>query len=232
MGTSWLNLTLTFPLSLHFILMILQYSHHHIRFLSHCLHIPRTHCHLFFLIPTLSPLSFPCVPINPFPVHSSTQGLSVPIMAGPSSPPAHTHSAHTASLSLSLYQLGINLLKQRASWRAAHCRPCEVLPLHRSTLLPILGTTHSTNLFFPLFYSQNKSGPKVTTKQMRVEKASDCSCRVLTVKLSHIKQNACVLYWFDLCLHSYIHIYNYICSLFHQTLDWILKYFSGRTKCN
>lgn len=111
----------------------------------HCLRIPHVHCHLFFLIPTLPLLSFPCVPINLFPVHSSTQGLSVPIMAGPSSPRL-TDSAHSP-LSLSLYQLGINPLKQRASWRAAHRRPCEVLPLHRSTLLPILRTTHLSNLF-------------------------------------------------------------------------------------
>lgn len=95
------------------------------------------------LLPHSHSVSFPYVPINLFPVHSSTQGLSVPITTGPSCPPpllTHTLCAHSP-FSLSLYQLGIKLLKQRASWRTPHHKPCEVLPLHGYTLLPILRTT-------------------------------------------------------------------------------------------
>lgn len=118
MGTSWLNFMLTFPLSVHFFRTILQYSHYHIRFLSHCLHIPRTHCHLLFLVPTLSlslarsllslcsHKSFPCALLHTRLVRSNYGRAA--------QPPAHTLCTHSP-LSLSLYQLGINLLKQRAS---------------------------------------------------------------------------------------------------------------------
>lgn len=110
-----------------------------------------------FLKPTLtfSPLvptqflSFPCVPVNLFPLRSFTQGLSVPIKAGWCSPPG-SHTLNTQPpppTSLSLYQLGINLLKQRACWQAAHHRPCEELPPHRLSLLPISRTLCSANLF-------------------------------------------------------------------------------------
>lgn len=114
--------------------------------LSHQIPLPLP-LHSSYLLPPFSStfpfsVSFPCVPINPFPVHSSTQGLSVPITAGPSSP-LLTHRP----LSLSLYQLGINILKQRASWRAAHHRPCEILPLLHSTLLPI----HQNDTFIQPF---------------------------------------------------------------------------------
>lgn len=95
-------------------------------------------------------------------------------------PGSHTHRTHThRPLSLSLYQLGINLLKQRGCWRAAHRRPCEVLPLQRSTLLPILRTTHSATSF-PLSRSQNKSGSWASaTTQARGEKVNKhwmCRC--------------------------------------------------------
>lgn len=119
-------------------------------------------------------LNFPCVPRNPFPVHpSTTQGLSVPITTGPCSTtttttnPLHPRLTHSP-LSLSLYQLGINLLKQRGSWRAAHREPCEVLPLHRYTPLPILRTTHSCNLFttFP--------PPKQMRAQSIIDKTEEC----------------------------------------------------------
>lgn len=102
-------------------------------------------------------LYFPCVPINPFPcalLHTRLVRSNYRRAVQP--PGSHTHSAHTAPLSLSLYQLGINLLKQRASWRAAHRGPCEVLPLHRSTLLPILRNRHIHPTSFPLCCSQNK----------------------------------------------------------------------------
>lgn len=134
----------TFPLTLHIFLRILQYS------LSDWIPLPTAstflvaHCHLFFLVPTLPLLSLcshkslPCALLHTRLVRSN-YGRAV-------QPPAHTLGTHSP-LSLSLYQLGINLLKQRASWRAAHRGPCEVLPLHRSTLLPILRTTHSSNLF-------------------------------------------------------------------------------------
>lgn len=146
-GTSWLIIMPAFPLTLH-----PTYLSHELEIslsLSDGIPLPTASTFLMFIVTFSSSfplsLSFPCVPINLFPVHSSAQGLSVPITAGPSSPRL-THSAHSP-LSLSLYQLGINPLKQRASWRAAHRRPCEVLPLHRSTLLPILRTTYLSNLF-------------------------------------------------------------------------------------
>lgn len=90
-------------------------------------------------------LFFPYVPINLFPrallhtrlVHSN-YGRAV-------QPPAHTLCTHSPH-SLSLYQLGINLLKQRASWRAAHRGACEELPLRRSTLPTIPRVTHSSSL--------------------------------------------------------------------------------------
>lgn len=74
-------------------------------------------------------------------------------------PPAHTLYTHSLH-SLSLYQLGINLLKQRASWRAAHRGPCEVLPPRCSTLPPIPRMTHSSSLL-PTVPATNRPGEKV-----------------------------------------------------------------------
>lgn len=78
----------------------------------HCLHIPAAHCHLFFPIPTrpllslCSHKSFPCALLHTRLVRSN-YGRAV-------QPSAHTLSTHSPH-SLSLYQLGIKPVKQRAS---------------------------------------------------------------------------------------------------------------------
>lgn len=136
----------------HVCLRILSYS------LSDWIPLP-TFPVLVTTFPSSFPLSlfFPYVPINLFPrallhtrlVHSN-YGRVV-------QPPAHTLCTHSPH-SLSLYQLGINLLKQRASWRAAHRGACEVLPLHCSTLPNIPKMTHSSSLLHAAMATKQISG--------------------------------------------------------------------------
>lgn len=157
---------------------------------------------------------------------SCAQGLSVPIIAWgglsgppplPSTPlpllsfspcwtPAHTLCAHTAPLSLSLYQLGIKPLKQRSSWRVAYHGPCEALPpaslhpashphSHSSNLFP---TAPATKQIWPqgIGTKTEKRGQKVanragkTTRQRRraEQNAQHCSRhRVVSYKAPQLR---------------------------------------------
>lgn len=104
-------------------------------------------------------LSFPYVPINLVPLWTPPhKACPFQLQWGRAAPGSHTLYTHSLH-SLSLYQLGINLLKQRASWRAAHRGPCEVLPPHCSTLPPIPRMTHSSSLL-PTVLATKQTGEK------------------------------------------------------------------------
>lgn len=151
--------------------------------------------------PSSFPLSlfFPYVPINLFPRALLHTRLVHSNYSRAMQPPAHTLCTHSPH-SLSLYQLGINRLKQRASWRAAHRGTCEVLPLHCSTLPSWEWHIHPAS--FPQRWPQNKSGTKVTGESIivrstgfQVKSKHSSSASVRSIMIGLPKLNPAVLTW-------------------------------------
>lgn len=121
MGTSWLMITPTRPLTRHIFLRIVRYRYFFFLPLtadsSPCrLHIPHAHCHLFF------PGSFPCVPINLLPlVHKACpfqllHGMRCPVLL-PAPPLPSPHSPSPLPLRSHPTELRLT--------HSAHTQPCS-----------------------------------------------------------------------------------------------------------